>query len=50
MSVSQQLRYVPLEPPAVPVVEGPGAAEIPGVRRRNLNLDSDDRGDVREPL
>ena len=50
MSVSQQLRNVPLEPLVVPGAEGPEAADVPGVRRWNLNLKSDDGGDVREPL
>ena len=47
MSVSQQFGNVPS---VVPGAGGPGAAEVPGVRRRNLNLVSNDRGDVREPL
>ena len=48
--VSQQLGNVPLEPPVVIGAEGPEAAEVPGARRWNFNLESDDRGDVREPL
>ena len=47
MSVSQQFGNVPS---VVPRAGGPGAAELPGVRRRNLNRVSNDRGDVREPL
>ena len=47
MSVSQQYGNVPS---VIPGAGGPGAAEVPGVRRRNLNLVSNDRGDVREPL
>ena len=50
LSVSQQLGNVPIEPPIVPGADGPEAAEVPGVRRRNLNLESNARGDVREPL
>ena len=50
MSVSQQLGSVPIEPPIVPGANGPEAAEVLGVRRRNLNLESNARGDVREPL
>ena len=50
MSVSQQLGNVPIEPPIVPGADGPEAAEVPGVRRQNLNLESNDREDVREPL
>ena len=46
MSVSQQLGNVSLEPPVVPGADGPQA----GVRRRNLNLESNARGNVREPL
>ena len=50
MSVNQQLGNVHIEPPIVPGADGPEAAEVPGVRRRNLNLESKARGDVREPL
>ena len=50
MSVSQQLGNVPSDSSVAPGASGPGAAEVPGVRKRNLNLVSDDRGDVRESL
>ena len=41
MSVSQQYGNVPS---VIPGAGGPGAAEVPGVRRRNLNLVSNDGG------
>ena len=50
MSESRQLGNVPLKPPVVPEVGVIEAAEVLGVRRQNLNLVSDDRGEVREPL